>query len=205
MWPPSSGSSGMKLNSARNRFSDASSARMRIDRSRHDGSSTVTISPATRLAPTTLIGPSGCAVAPERGLGHVDHPLRQVHDAPRRWPGRRTCPHDGGRPSPSRAGRSRVAASTPRKPTFCVLLGSSSRRARDDRGRDLIARCGLPSRSSQSAATRSPLARMRWVRSASRRRAAVERDDLVARLQAGLAGRRDRVARRCRCVRPRRR
>ena len=56
MWPPSSGSSGMKLNSATNRLTTPSRVSSAAQRSVLLIVSSDATSPATRLAPTTLIG-----------------------------------------------------------------------------------------------------------------------------------------------------
>ena len=59
MWPPSSGSSGMALNSATNRLTTPSSMSSEAQRSATLIWSFEATSPATRLAPTTLIGLCG--------------------------------------------------------------------------------------------------------------------------------------------------
>ena len=56
MWPPSSGSSGMKLKSATNRLTTPSRVSRVAQRSATAIRSSDATSPATRLAPTTLIG-----------------------------------------------------------------------------------------------------------------------------------------------------
>ena len=57
MWPPSSGSSGMKLNRATNRFTEPSRMNMVATLSAALIWSVEATSPAARLAPTMLIGP----------------------------------------------------------------------------------------------------------------------------------------------------
>ena len=57
MWPPSSGSSGTKLNSATNRLTEPSTVNMLATLAGASIWSVAAISPAARLAPTMLIGP----------------------------------------------------------------------------------------------------------------------------------------------------
>ena len=57
MWPPSSGSSGMKLNNATKRLTEPSTVNMVATLAGASIWSVDAISPAARLAPTMLIGP----------------------------------------------------------------------------------------------------------------------------------------------------